>query len=1029
MRVFRQFMLLVLVSLCFASGLSAQSTRRVVGVVKDAQGEPIIGATVVPVGATASGAVTDLDGNYAVNVPQGITRLSFSFVGMKGQTIDINGRNRIDVVLESSAEELDILVVTALGIKRTEKSLSYATQKVKGDALTQVPSTNFLSNLSGKSAGMQVVGGGGAPGSSVKITLRGNRSIQGNNAPLYVVDGTPINSTIFSNGGADGGYGGGIDVGDGLSAINPEDIEDIQVLKGASAAALYGSQAANGVIMITTKKGKEGKTSISLSTSIQAEIPVMTYEFQDRYAAGTGGVSQSSNLSWGARQSTPFSNSYIRDYFSTGTSYITGVSISGGSDKMRSFLSYQNTTSEGIIKGNEMNKHNLAVRTSIDLFGKFLEADGSVNLTKQNLDHVPTAPGQYFNPMVGLYLFSGGGTEGIRKYEENPLTMNANNIAVHNWNVNQDINFNPYWLREHHNYYSELYKAIAKVNLKFNFTDFLNLQLRGSYDRSWIENTREVGVAQFPSGTTGGRYDWQKLDYTEAYGDALLNFNKNFVDDRLSVLATVGTSITDNQFTSRGTNVGNLAIPLIYTPTNSTDGKPGVPLAKEHRQLQSVFGTLSLGWDDLIFLDMTARNDWASTLPASNRSFFYPSIGASFIFSKLLKDSGANLDWLSFGKLRASWTQVGNAMPWGLTYSDATIKSGGSITAPTIKAFTDLKPERSTATEFGLNLNLFQSRLTFDIAYYTTDTENQYFQLDNSPSSGIDKYYINAGKVRNTGLEMTLGYTPVRTKDFEWTGYVNFSTNKNTVVTLPEQYAAQGMTIGKGAFEYRLFEGQEWGQIYMKRLQHDEEGRVKVFQDASSKLSLAQTQDAEYIGNVNPDFLLGIGNTFTYKGIGLSFLIDGRFGGKVISTTQAFLNSYGRSLVSGEAREAGGVSVPAVLVASDGLTKPVAYDKPLDAQMYYQTATAADMALYDATNVRLRELSLSYSLPSSVLEKTKFLTGVRFSLIGRNLFFLYRDAPYDPEITMATKSNAGTNADNFSLPATKSIGFSVNINF
>lgn len=1020
------YMLFVL--LLATIGVANAQMRTVTGVVTDEQNQPLIQASIRIQSDNARGAVTDFDGRYEIKAAPGEV-LVFSYVGYTTQTVKVGSQTTINVQLSSDAKALEGVVVTAMGIKRSEKSLPYATQKVEGKALTEVPSTNFLSNLSGKTAGLQVSGSGSSVGSSVKILLRGNRSINGNNQPLYVVDGTPINSGAFSQTQADGGFGGGIDVGDGLSAINPNDIESINVLKGASAAALYGSQAANGVIMITTKRGAAGKTAVNVFSSFQADIPYLTYKFQNEYGMGINGEAKETPEGWGPKQHV--CNRFIRDFFRTGTTFINGVNISGGSEKLQNFFSYQNTTASGILAKNEMKKHNVSLRSTTSLFEKFIDVDASIAFTKQDISHAPTAPGQYFNPLIGLYLFPNG-TEHFNAYKNEYEVFDPNtNMMRESWPFISDINHNPYWLVNNHNYSSDLYKGIGKLNLTFNLTDYLQLKLRGSYDRSWVTNERKVAAAAFPSGPRGGRYDHYYNTATASYADALLQFNKDF--NGLSVLATVGTSISDNKIQKEDITLGDMQIPNIYNFANYlTGGRPGVKQAFEHTQLQSVFATASLGWMDTFFLDLTGRNDWASTLPAANRSYFYPSVGTSIVFSKWLKDMGYSLDWMNFGKFRASWTSVGNAMPFGLTNPQDELLEGGQIKANTVKPFTDLKPERSNSYELGMNLRMLDNRLTLDLAWYQTNTRNQYFLVDNTSGTGWDKYYINAGEIRNRGIEGTLGYTPVRTEDFEWTGYLNFSMNKNMVMSLPEQYKEEGLSIGKGAFNFKLFEGQEWGQMYAQRLERNDEGRIILSRKQNeTSFGLSKTKNEVYIGNVNPKFLMGLRNEFRYKNFTLGFLIDGRFGGDVISTTEAFISAAGRSEKTAIARNNGGVSVPAVENVLDDAGKVVSSNNvdKVDAQLYFKTATAADMALYKATNVRLRELSLSYKLPNELFENTGWFKGATVSLIGRNLFFIYRNAPYDPEMALTTSGNAGTNADNFSLPSTRSFGLSVNLNF
>lgn len=920
-----------------------------------------------------------------------------------------------------------------MGIKRSEKSLPYATQKIDNSELTAVPAANMLDNLAGKVAGMSISNSSAGVGSSVKVVLRGNRSIYGNNQPLYIVDGTPINAKPLTKGAnEDGGFGGNIDGGDGLAGISPDDIESINVLKGASAAALYGSQAANGVIMITTKRGKEGKTSVNFKSSFQADIPYITYKFNDTYGMGEKGVNQLSNNQWGAKLAEPISNSFIEDFFDTGTMFQNTVSVSGGSKKLQNYLSYQNTSGAGIMPKNTLSRHNVSLHTTTELFDGFIEAEGIVSLMKQKMDHAPSAPSRYFSPIPGLYLFPEG-TEKFNQFKDNYEVMDlTRNVVKQNWDHEADFNKNPYWLINHYNYMYETEKAIAKANLTFNFAEFLNLKLRGSYDKSssFAERRVDYGMSVISSTTGdngGGRFERYNTEVINSYGDALLNFHKNFND--WSVLATVGTSVTHHEIKDEGVRI-TLNYPNIFNMKNFAE-RPMMKNTFEKRMLYSVFGTTSIGWRNMLYLDMTARNDWSSTLPEGNRSFFYPSIGTSFIFTELMKKSS----WLNFGKVRLSWTKVGNDMPWGKTIVYDNMTEAGDLEVNTVAPFTDLKPEESQAIEGGLELRMFDNRLSLDLAFYRTNTKNQYFLVNNTSGSGYKQYYINAGEIRNTGFEATLGFTPVRTKDFTWDGTINFSTNKNKVISLPEQYRKDGLLIGgddASDFMFKLNEGEEWGNLYVKQMRHVD-GKIVVKEserDGQTVQELQSTNERRKAGNVNPDFMLSTRHTLSYKGFNLGFQIDGRFGGKAMSLTQGFLNTSGRSLESAEARAAGGVHVPALLTNGKGGKEEVLteYNKPIDAEVWYKSSMGS-VALYKATNVRLRELSLGYTFPQNLLAKTKYIKGASLSLVARNLFFIYRDAPFDPEMVLSTSSNSMTNLDNFSLPMARSIGVTLNLNF
>ena len=754
--IFRKGTMTFFLLLSFMTIHAQQITVR--GTVTDTKNEPLIGVTILEQG-TDNGTITDIDGNFQLNNIAANGNIEISYVGMKTQVIAVTNRQTIDVTLVEDTELLDELVVTALGIRRSEKSLSYATQKISGNELTTVPASNLLSNLAGKTAGMMVSNSGAGVGSSVKVVLRGNRSIYGNNQPLYVVDGTPINSKSFTDGAnSDARWGGNIDAGDGLAGINPEDIENINVLKGASASALYGSQAANGVIMITTKRGSQDRTSVSFNSSFQADIPYITYKFQDTYEMGSKGKSEKSDMQWGAKSSgKELSNSFIEDFFNTGSLWVNSVSISGGSKSIQNYLSYQNTSGKGIMPYNSYSKHNIALRSTTALFDNFVEIDGSVSLMKQDIDHGPTAPGRYFNPIVGLYLYPEGTTEFNKYRSKYEIFAPQKNIMKQNWAHEQDINKNPYWLLNRTNYAFQANKAIAKANLTFNITDYLNIRLRGSYDYTKTNSERKVhwGVTVI-SDEPGGRYELFNTVIMESYADALLNFNKTY--DDLSVLATVGTSIFDYQMDETQNRL-KLNIPNLFH-INNFAGRPINKQWHHHRQMQSVFGTLSLGWRDMFYLDVTARNDWASTLPKNNRSYFYPSVGTSFIFTETLSQSGNRLSWLDFGKIRLSWTQVGNDMPWGKTIVYDTLNDTGDIEKNTVAPFTDLKPEQSSAIETGVNLRMFDNRVNLDLAFYKTNTKNQYFLVDNPSGTVSQNTTLMLGKSAIPDLRQCLVLNP-----------------------------------------------------------------------------------------------------------------------------------------------------------------------------------------------------------------------------------------------------------------------------
>ncbi len=992
----------------------AQSRINISGTVTSTDNEPMPGVTIMVKG-TNTGAITNVDGKYTIEVPSSGSVLVFSFIGYQKVEQAVGNQRVINVVLNEDVRTIDEVVVTALGIKKKEKSLTYSTQVVGGDELIRAKDPNMINSLAGKTAGVQINRSSSGLGGSVKMVIRGSRSVTGSNQPLYVIDGVPINSsandaTSTTIGGNNDS--GNRDGGDGISNLNPDDIESMNILKGPAAAALYGSSAANGVVVITTKKGKVGRTNITFSSNTTWEnaaygIP----EFQNSY----GGVTSS----WGDKISG--SPDYTKDFFQTGVTTINSLSLSAGSEMMQTYFSYANTYGTGVIENGSLNKHNFNFRETANFLNNRLTVDANVSLMFQDVKNRPSPGGFYLNPLTGLYKFPRGGVQGGESfdyYRTNYKIKNAErNMYLQNWyTAPTSFEQNPYWLTNMLPNDAKRYRTIANLSLSFKLNDYFTIQARGNAD--FVSDNYEMkmyaGTDTSIAGTNG-RYITDESNDLSVYGDLMLTYQQRIKD--FTINASLGASIKDDSGKSIGFDSfgGGLYNPNIFSSGNIDHNNGSPSLNKYHAQNQAVFFAGQVGFKDWLFLDVTARNDWTSTLAYTkylNKGFFYPSVGLTWIMNEALKMP----EWIDLGKIRGAWSKVGNGLPRYRSRPLNSVGRGGVISFNTTAPFDELKPEMTTSYEFGTEWRFFGSRLEFDFTYYQTRTKNQLFSMSAPSGSRFTTYYVNAGDIKNEGVEIVLGGTPVMTNDFRWKTSVNFALNRNEVMELAEGLGYFNFGGGgSNSYSMRLEVGGSFGDVYGRKFLRDDDGNYKYDKDG---MPMPDKSDLKKIGNTAPDFNLGWQNTFTYKGFSLYFLIDGRFGGDVISLTQAELDKYGVSKVTGDARNQGGVWF-------DGKTID-------DVSRFYTIVGGRDGItenyVYNATNIRLRELSLGYSLPAKLLARIPVIKGADISLIGRNLFFFKNDAPYDPDGTLSV-GNGLQGIDVFGMPSTRSFGFNLKVNF
>ena len=991
----------------------------VTGVVYDVQGETIAGVNIIEKG-TMNGVTTDREGKFSLEVDLHGT-LIVSFVGYRTQIIPIDGRTDLVITLEHDYILLDDVIVTALGLQKKESALSYAAVQVNKNELVRVKDPNMIVALMGKVAGMQVNRSSSGMGGSVKVVMRGSRSVAGNNQPLYVIDGVPmLNESSEQPYTAIGGTAdaGNRDAGDGISNLNPEDIESISILKGAPAAALYGTQAANGVILITTKKGSAGKQEVSFTSSVAFDKAMMLPKLQSHY-----GMSDEIE-SWGERENITTGNP-IPSFFRTGVTAIHSLSFMTGNERVQTYFSYANTTGKGILENHKLSKHNINLRETATFYEGRLKIDGNVNLLSQHVKNRPVPGGFYMNPLVGLYRFPRG--MDITEYKEHFEVWNEErHLNVQNWHApTEDFEQNPYWIQERITSRDQRIRAIASLALNLKITNCFSVQARGNVDYVNDKFRQKYYASTAPAlAGNNGRYIDSGNEQVQTYGDVIGTYKGKFNDFSLDV--SLGASINrkkvnelryDSKTASlKFANVFNIANINMNTSAYISEQIDAV------REMQSLFVTAQVGFRDYLFLDVSARNDWSSTLAYTtkeSRGFFYPSVGFSWLVNRVLKLP----EQVTSGKVRATWSKVGNDIPLYITNPVAHVLAGGGIQASDAAPFEEMKPEMSLSMEVGTEWKFFGSRLHVDFTYYQTHTKNQFFKL---PAKDGDEYayrYVNAGNIQNAGVELIIEGTPVEIKNFSWKTGINYAFNKNKVVRLHTelpvfQYGPYGFS---SSYAMKLKKGGSFGDIYGKAFKRDADGKILYETDGEHQgLPMIEGDgNTVKVGNANPDFTLGWTNTFSWKGLVLSLLVDGRYGGKVLSQTQADMDMYGVTKVTGDARDKG-----FVMLEGEKITNVKGFYKSIVGGR----AGVTEYYMYDATNFRLRELALGYTFPKRWMEATKFFRDVQLAFTARNLFFIYKKAPFDPDLILST-GNDNQAIEVYGMPTTRSMGFSLRVMF
>jgi TonB-linked SusC/RagA family outer membrane protein len=1001
------------------------------GQVKDPKGETLPGVS-VKVKGTDIGASTDIDGRYSLNVPDNAT-LVFTYIGYNTKEVVVNNQTTLNVSLEQSSTSLNEIVVTALGIKREAKSLTYATQGVSAKELTETRSLNVINSLQGKVAGMSIELGGSGLGTPSRVILRGNRSISGNSGPLYVVDGVPL-STAISN-------------------ISPDNIESINVLKGPNAAALYGSAASNGVIIIETKKGKAGQAQISVNETYVTGQPILTFVPQNEYGQGVAGVYQkSAEENWGPKMTgqmvdhwsaatgllgtqyafSPQPNNY-KEVLQTTSNMSHNVNAIVGSENTQTAFSYTREGAKGLMQHNELRRDNASVRVTSKL-RKWLSLDTKLNYIRNEVDNnFGTGDNAANNPYMNIYRLPRNiRIDDLRKFE---YTDAIGNNKQHFWSPGSTIGRNPFWLLNRVVNYTTSDRVIALGSLTIDLPYKLKLIARSSFDGGSSTNERKAWIDSYGGGQDNfGSYSASISGPGQTWNhDALLSYNDN-ITKNLNVSALFGGTLrkTDGSGSMSASTQQGLIIPNFFSFGN-TSLTQGAFVPSTRQETQSVYFSGNVGWKNFLYLDVTARNDWSSTLPANSRSYFYPSIGLSTILTDMIPGLP---DVISYAKLRGSWAKVGNsASPYQLSRSTSFAGTGGNygfITLGGIIPNANLKPETTEGYEIGLDTRLFNGRLGLDITAYKTNTFDQLFTISLPSGSGAAAFYSNGGDVENKGIEVVLSATPLQNVNgFTWDISGNFGKNKNWVNKISDDRPS--IIVGGDAYmsDFVVAQGQEFGNMYSRGWARNAQGSVIVGANGMPTLTPGRSVLA---ANFNPDWMGAISNNLTYKNLNFSFLIEHRQGGTFVSITDGLLYGEGTSQETIAGRDGGLVFGSNLFpnekaVLADGSTNTIA----INSQTFWRTyggrnTPIGEAFIRSATNTRVREASLGYTFPKSMLTKVGFISNVKLSLVGRNLFFLHMNGDWDPEILSgAATSSAGYQT--YAPPTERTFGLNLKVDF
>lgn len=1034
------------------SSYTTQQARKITGRVVDVSGQPIIGASVLVKGS-GTGAVTDIDGNFTVSAPVGST-LEISFIGYKAVTVKVTNTSSYAITLQDDSQALDEVVVTAMGIKKDRKSLGYAIADVNADELMRNKSVNPINSLAGKIAGVNITQGGGAAGTGSQIILRGGTSLERDNQPVFVVDGVIYDNstTVVGNSAFDGSLSTASTQANRVMDINPEDIENMSVLKGSAAAALYGSRAAAGVIIITTKKGKEGALEVNLSTKYTTQWAKTLPKTQRKYGRGfaedqyTGGkytgttYNDFSYNSWGAPidNNTPTYDN-IDDFFQQGGAWDTNVSVAGGSKNGNFYLSGSYYNQDGIIPNTGYEK--ATFRFNGEQKWKIFTFGANVAYSQANTDKTLTSAGLYGSngsgTMMGVFRWSP--TDDMKHY------LNEDGTRYRMFGDRLDVvdeRDNPYWILNKNKLKDNTERFTGNFSVKADITDWWWISYRMGIDSYTTDDSKVLAA--------GGVYKlaWQKGMYSEnSYRykylstSLMTNFNKQFGDFNLNLM--LGTSTDDTRTWSNYRMAWNFEIPNFYAFDNATNDNRDFSSARHQKRLVGVFGEFRADWKNMIFLTVSGRNDWTSTLPVENRSYLYPSVSGSFVFTELLPKT----DWLSFGKIRASWARVGKdtdpySLDTALWPSQKFLGNRTGVSNFWMSGNATLKPEITEATEIGIELRFFNNRLKVDYAYYTNNSYDQIMSPRLSNATGYILRKVNAGDIYNKGMELSIGGTPIQTKDWTWESTLNVSGNRGTVKNLLEGVEILYVTdVQVGNAKAASFPNGNFMAISGSQWKRDDQGRVILDKNGLPTKATGTNSTNVEIGNREPKFSGGWNNTISYKGLSLNMLWEFRVGGHVYNGTEYAMTLAGISELSAQREK---IEVSGVNGSGEFVTNVFEADKiyiyngkeasgrTIIANYYqdiYPYETANFMTKVNA--LRLRTVSLSYSLPKSLLAKTNVIKRASVTATANNLL-LFTNYNGDPEVAAAGSGAVGSSSvgiDYCGVPSTASFSLGFNLTF
>ena len=987
--------------------------------------------------------MTDMDGHFTLEGVKKGDIIQISFIGFATQDIPYTGQTALNVKLEEDAQKLDEVVVTALGMKRDKKALGYAMQELKGDELLSSREPNLANSLSGKVSGLQIVRSSNGVGGSSKIVLRGNNSLTGSNQPLIVVDGTPMDNFT---GGVDDVWGNsGADMGNGLSDINPEDIESMTVLKGASAAALYGSRAGNGVILITTKSGKKNEgLGITVNAGITTESIFLKPDMQNSFGQGSvGAYDNQSRLSWGpkaegqtvtdwmGRQVPLRTYDNIDAFFNTGTSFNEGISFQQNIKGTSVFSSINRSDDAGITPESKLNKTNITLRatTFLDEAEKW-KVDAKVNYINLNAHNRPIQgvnPSNAFNTIYNLPR-----SLNVADFK-NSVDEDGNMIW---WDASKNPQENPYWVTKYRQNNDTRNRLLGNIALKYAPTNWFNIELRGGTD--YYTTTKNEKVYAGGNTTPSGLYSEGSETFYENNYSFLATANKDNLIDRLGGFVTFGGNLMIQRRTKMNASAGELLVPNLFSLNNGIN-KPTVTSELIRRKMNSLYGSLQLNWDGYLFLDITARNDWSSTMSKANRSYFYPSFSLSGVISDMVPKLGGQMpEWFTFAKVRASYAEVGNDLDPYQLYNNFTVgkdENGNTTAAPgNVLYDSSVRSELIKSWEAGFDIRFFNNRLGLDAAWYKTNATRQLLNLPMDPFSGYSSRKVNAGNIQNEGVEISLnGLILDNPKGLSWNSTAQFSLNRNKIIDL-----YPGVTLYDiktlDAIQIVAVQGSYYGDIYGQTFQRVEDkndpnySKIIVGEDGLPLITTGKSK----VGNQSPDWMLGWTNSFSYKGFNLSFLMDFRIGGDLYSATASNLYTRGNAagtVVNGERQD--------FIVPNSVVQTPNGYTEnkvPVTHQNYWERIGSTgnyglpEMYTYDATNIRLRNITLGYDFNKAMLKNTPFQR-LRLSATCNNVWMIHYNLPgIDPESVSATNTNA-TGFENGAAPTSRSFTFNVTVGF